>query len=97
MSNQQLDIAAEETGSPSSPFASSSKFGYVGDRDNAGKKSGRGRLAYKNGDIYEGNWLNDKKHGERFYSYENEKFSICLFSISLAVTFLPKDVLRRSS
>jgi hypothetical protein len=71
MSNQQLDVAAEETGSPSSPFASSSKFGYVGDRDNAGKKSGYGRLAYKNGDIYEGNWLNDKKHGEGFYSYEN--------------------------
>ena len=32
---------------------------------------GRGKLIWKDGSIYEGNWVNDMKHGYGIMKYEN--------------------------
>jgi len=37
---------------------------YDGERDDQGKMSGHGRWTYPDGDVYEGEWLNHKKHGK---------------------------------
>lgn len=34
-------------------------------------RNGLGKMEYKNGDIYEGHWENDKKHGEGEFTSEN--------------------------
>lgn len=38
---------------------------YTGDRDAAGNRHGRGKMTYKSGSRYEGEFLNDKYHGDK--------------------------------
>jgi len=33
--------------------------------------TGFGKMFYKNGDIYEGQWLNDKRHGKGSFIFED--------------------------
>lgn len=35
----------------------------------AGRKEGMGRKTYTNGDVYEGQWHQDQRHGHGFYAY----------------------------
>ena len=38
--------------------------------------NGKGRLIHADGDVYEGNWLNDKAHGEGDYIHlDGAKYS----------------------
>ena len=56
------------------------KLGYVGSRDEStGKKSGTGRMVFKNGDVYEGAWLDDKRHGKGVYHFANGDVFECHF------------------
>ena len=34
---------------------------------------GKGKLLYKNGDVYEGDWKNDKRDGSGKLNYLNDK------------------------
>ena len=47
----------------SQSYCSGREQKYVGDRAANGRKEGRGRLMYRSGDIYEGSFSNDEKHG----------------------------------
>lgn len=44
---------------------------YVGDMNEAGKKHGRGRLVYENGDVYYGDWVDNRRHGMGTFIYAN--------------------------
>jgi hypothetical protein len=32
-----------------------------------GKRNGKGKITFANGDVYDGDWLNDKRHGKGKY------------------------------
>ena len=38
-----------------------SPLGYVGERDSGGKMHGKGKMIWKNGAIYDGNWKDGKR------------------------------------
>jgi hypothetical protein len=44
---------------------------YVGDVSKEGKKHGRGRLVYESGEVYYGDWANNRKHGTGTFIYVN--------------------------
>ena len=35
--------------------------------------NGKGRFIHADGDVYYGDWLDDKAHGTGFYNYNNSK------------------------
>eukprot|EP00747_Dinoflagellata_sp_TGD_P212155 gnl/TRDRNA2_/TRDRNA2_85277_c0_seq2.p1 gnl/TRDRNA2_/TRDRNA2_85277_c0~~gnl/TRDRNA2_/TRDRNA2_85277_c0_seq2.p1 ORF type:complete len:506 (+),score=100.69 gnl/TRDRNA2_/TRDRNA2_85277_c0_seq2:120-1637(+) len=41
---------------------------YEGERDSAGRRHGQGKFMLANGDLYEGQWFNDKKEGHGTYT-----------------------------
>lgn len=46
---------------------------YIGQRNIWKKRHGKGIYYYPNGDIYDGQWKNNKKHGFGQYTYHNGK------------------------
>lgn len=44
---------------------------YEGERDEAGQRSGLGKMIFKNGDIYEGMYLNGMRNGKGKYTWKN--------------------------
>lgn len=46
---------------------------YHGNTDFAGAKDGFGIYRFRNGDIYEGQWKKDKKHGNGEYRFKSGK------------------------
>ena len=42
---------------------------YTGQRNYWKKRHGKGIYCYPNGDVYDGQWKNDKKHGFGQYTY----------------------------
>jgi hypothetical protein len=42
---------------------------YEGTRNSEGKREGPGKMTYSNGDIYDGNWHNDRRHGPGKMTY----------------------------
>lgn len=50
------------------------QFGnYIGERNFFRQKSGRGQNYYDNGDMYDGMWRRNKKHGYGVYTYKDGK------------------------
>jgi hypothetical protein len=47
---------------------------YTGEFDEKGHKNGYGEIVYKNGDVYEGDWKDDRKHGYGKMKYSNGNF-----------------------
>ena len=47
------------------------KGDYYGDTDFRGAKHGHGMFLFAQGDIYEGEWKNDKMHGFGEYRFKN--------------------------
>lgn len=46
------------------------EFGkYIGERNCFGQKNGRGQYYYDNGDMYDGAWKRNKKHGYGIYTF----------------------------
>lgn len=45
---------------------------YIGDINEKGEKHGKGLFKYKNGDIYEGDWISNKKHGKQYHVIRNQ-------------------------
>ena len=43
--------------------------GYDGERNSAGQRHGRGVYRYANGEVYEGDWKDDKRHGQGVLRY----------------------------
>ena len=46
---------------------------YSGGLDEFGERKGEGLYCYQNGDIYDGDWNNGKKHGWGIYTYADGK------------------------
>ena len=46
------------------------EFGrYIGEKNCCGQKNGRGQYYYENGDMYDGMWRRNNKHGFGIYTY----------------------------
>lgn len=60
----------EERKGENSPNKTASKvIGYRGEKNEKGEKHGKGIMHYSNGDVYIGEWKNNKKDGIGVYSY----------------------------
>jgi len=46
-------------------------YGYIGQYNNAGKKHGKGKMTYPNGDVYEGGWRDGLRHDQGKMIYDN--------------------------
>jgi hypothetical protein len=51
------------------PYMKTVTTGYEGGTTSSGEYDGYGKLVYKNGDVYKGNWKKHKKHGKGEYQY----------------------------
>ena len=50
------------------PYLQKVEAGYIGERNAAGNRHGKGVYTYPNGDKYDGEYENDKKHGKGVYT-----------------------------
>ena len=46
---------------------------YIGEKNCCGQRNGKGQYYYDNGDMYDGFWKRNKKHGYGRYTYLNGK------------------------
>ena len=49
-------------------------YNYTGDFKD-GKRHGRGKFIYPNGDTYEGEWKNDVREGEGIFTYKSDSYT----------------------
>jgi hypothetical protein len=56
------------------------QINYLGDINKQGLANGFGVGVYANGNIYEGKWMNGKKHGEGIYSFSDGELYEGMFS-----------------
>lgn len=60
----------DEDGNPM--FRDNSDWGsYIGEQDEGGRRSGKGKITYQSGASYEGNFVNNKYHGKGKYVWDD--------------------------
>lgn len=53
------------------------EFGkYIGERNCCGQRNGHGQYYYDNGDMYDGTWKRNRKHGYGKYTFCNGKMLV---------------------
>ena len=68
LNEQKSDLLAQKAGNKIIQYSNAK---YVGKVNKKGQENGKGKMIWKNGDVYEGDWKNGKRTGKGKLTWKN--------------------------